>query len=627
MAYYEPDLTGENEAYLNENDVYQIFKDSQRIEFPNPVFKDSISITKLGTINEPLVLGQDWQVNDSDIADTEIARMKVYDNSFDAVLVNAITVIKPYITDYSINIVHQDLYPIQIKKMLFNNTVLEVTPDLIGNMIQTIEYLTAITKPVTDVSAINGNTPYLLLEDPHMENTNNWIPDEEHEVNTLDQQSVIRPLGGSFFKENLVVRIKDNPDTLVENVDYLVFGVDIEKTKNTSIESGVYKFIMVLREFSGIVEIDYHGYGGDPTIYDVTELSEQINNIISFIEGATFLTEDTLPTTTIINQLVEKTQELEDDVRRLYTTNPSYGDVTSGGSSLMKIASTDTDLHWFSIATLYTVDGGSDIVTADAFRFRLSTLHTKFMFEAIVTVNMNNVNNPMVVNVLGENYPKGFIPFEDYSEINDIIRPQLRIIYNNNEFQNSGIVLQLGFELKNLTDETVVIEDLSGQESCWKLISLEGETVNPQDDVITLPNTDHVYDETNEDSVAISTLVPFRDGFITWVGSVPLNRPYGGFKDIDIDHILPSSIDLSKITKVRVELNEVGGYLFPVEIPIIPGSEDALGAGSFVYNGESAQLNVRFWRESGVPMFKIQSNIDPSTNAAQLDMKHLFIFT
>jgi hypothetical protein len=314
-------------------------------------------------------------------------------------------------------------------------------------------------------------------------------------------------------------------------------------------------------------------------------------------------------------------------MRKLLAGQASYGDVSSGKAILKKITAVDDELHWFTIAELYKVDGSDDIIISDRMQFRLKTLKTNMMFDAIVSVNLTNQTNKFHVDVLSEHYDKGFIPYENYDNVNSIVRPQLRIVYNTDEIENSGILLQLGMEFKGFTEETVVVEDMSGKEGCWKLITPPDVAVGPEDDVIQLPNSEQVFDNLNPDSISISTLVPFKEGYIVWAGAYPLNREEGGFKEVDLDHFIPSNIDLTKITRARMELRESNGLLFPLDVLFIPGSTDMTGLGNFMYNGEPCYVNLRIWKDSEGVYLRATSDVDRNHIAAQLDLVHIYIFT
>jgi len=626
--YYDPDLTGIDPSCYVDNDIYVIHRDSQKIDFSVPVYLDSLSLTIVDSINTPMSKDIDWVVTSDDYADTAMARVRAYDPDHDAILINSLTITKVFASQYKINLNYQRLYPVEVKKSLLNDMRLDVTPDLLGNMLEQIAYLTSITSPINDIHSTEEDNPLMLEIDRHKTNPLNLVTDEIHSVNTLENRNVIRPVAGAFFKDSVIVRIKDNPDVLVEGTDYKVFGLNLEKTKQTSNTSGVYNFILFLRSYVGELQVTYHAYGGDATLYDVISLNKKINNVTSYLTESAFLTANSIGNAPILQQLNSKITTLEEDMRKLLSGSPSYGDVSDGSAIVMKVASVDDDLHFYTFAELFKVDGSDDIVTADRMQFRVSTLNSKIMFDAIVSVNLNNRTDPFTVDVLSGNYPKGFVPFEDYSGIANLIRPQLRVIYNDNEFQNSGVALQIGLNLAGIIEETIVIEDLSGKESCWKLITPSTLAISAQDNLVELPNDGHIYDELNSDSRAYATLVPFEDGYLAWAGSVPLNSPVGGLIVTDLEHVLPDNINISRINKCRLEFHEVDHTYFPLTMEFITGTEDLLGIGTFIYNGEYASVYMRIWRDTdGSIKMRLTSDIDRYTTATQLDLKHVFIFT
>lgn len=625
MSYYDPDYTGQHPAHLVENDVFGIHKDGQKIYFENPIFEESILIHILDSINTPFLKDVDWKIDTSDIDDNAMSRALLFDKSFDKKLIKSITVLKPYTHNYFINIKHQTLYPVAVKKALLHGRRIEFTPDLLGAMIEDIDKLKALTNPIEDVHATNDNAPIILKEDPFKENKRNFIAKEKHNVNTLEKRSFIRPLAGSFFKDSVEVRIKDDPNPLVVDKDYIILGLDIHKMHVTNNTSGVYKFIKILREYVGDVFIGYHGYGGDPTLADVESLHKRLNNLLEYIQDSKFLTKSTLGKAPVIESIILSLNNLEEKMRNL-VNGASYGDVTHGGAIRKKITTSDDDLHWYTVASLYKVDGSESIITTDRFKFRFQSNHTDIMFDAIVSVNLNNETEKLKVSVQSDHYPKGYIPYVNHDNINKIILPQLRIIYNESNVQKSGVLLQIGLALKGFTEDTIAIEDLSGKESCWKLVKGDAEAIQPEDDIVELPANGHIFDLANAHSKAISTLVPFKDGYLAYAGAIPLNRPTGGRKDFELNHIIPDYVDLTRISRAKIEVKETDGYKYPIEINFTPGSEDMVGVGHFLYNSEPCYVNLRIWRDTGKDI-KMMVMSDVAHAAAHLDLTYVHLFT
>lgn len=628
--YLTPDLTGVNELYKVTNDIRMVVAAEQKINFPFTVFADSITVTLLGTINTTLLKGADWTVTSSDLDYEAMGAMKLKSSEFSATLVKSITIIKPYVADYKINLGYQQLYPVHSKIALYpDQQVLQFTPDLLRYMLELLQRHENLLAPVKDVhSAVNQN-PILLELDTHKQRPENFISEEVHQVNVPSGIHTIHPIGGAYFKDSLVVINANNDNTLIENDDYVVYGLDHHKTAQTSNTSGVYKYVLFLKPFVGSVKISYHAFGGDPTIEDIRALDETDNNILQYLADAQLLTAETVSGAPALVLIRQKLTELEASMRSLASTGrPSYGDVTHGGCLTKRIAAIDTDLHWWTIAALYQVDGSSEVFLSDTMKIRIQTLQTKFAFDAIVNVNLLHPTNKMDVKCLSATYPKGYIPFTDYTEMENIIRPQFRIIWNENVTQGSGILLQIGLRLKTVAEETIAVEDWSGAQSCWRLINSPTEAILPEDTILTLPNTDHVWDLLNPDSRQVTQLIPFPDGHIVWAGSEALNRPDSGWKNFELVHNLEKEIDYTKINRIRVDLEEQGSSKFPVSIEVIPGLDELVGSTSFNYNGKPAYINAIVSRNPVTEEIKISVNAEivagPTSNA--LNLRQVLIF-
>ena len=81
------------------------------------------------------------------------------------------------------------------------------------------------------------------------------------------------------------------------------------------------------------------------------------------------------------------------------------------------------------------------------------------------------------------------IPYKDYSNIDMIIRPQIRLLWANIETP-SGTYLQLGFELKTTAEETIGRGYIN---SCRKLVEEIASSITPHDNNFLLPNEASVW--------------------------------------------------------------------------------------------------------------------------------------
>ena len=323
---------------------------------------------------------------------------------------------------------------------------------------------------------------------------------------------------------------------------------------------------------------------------------------------------------------------------------PNYGDATSGNTLVLAIdAVTPRELHWWNIAELYKVSGqntNSEVHVSGTMKINVEMLYKKIAFTAYISVNLDNYSvdengNPykicdaLKVTCPISQSPLGYEPFKNYTGLNDFSRPQFRIIWNNKDGELSGIYLQMGMRFNDVKYETIAIEDISGLESCWKLLSSPAGVVGPQDDLITLPSGSHIWSTDNIYSNSESYLVPLLDGSIIWNGSVALNRPNSGRKDINLEHFLEDEIDISRIRRIRFDLEEVGHLNFPVYVDVIPGTNDLIGSTSFTYNGKSALLSGRIRRNTTTNEIELSIGVDITAGLAstQLNLRHVIIYT
>lgn len=629
--YFEYDLTGQNVLYKTDNDIRLIITADQKIEFSRPVYADSIQMTLLGTINRTMLVNVDWAVAADDIDYSSMAEMQLIDDTFDKILVKSITIIKPYAGyKYKIGMVYQSNLPV-ISKIVLDPTKerLDVSPELILDMVETIRRHELLLAPVKDIHTIVETNPLLLEVDLTMENTSNFIQNEIHLVNVPEGISSIHPIGGAYYGDSLKVYSNSTGALLVEGEDYVKFGSNLHKTKLCSVTSGVYEFILLKKAFVGEVKIDYHAFGGDPTLNDIRALYENQDNMLDYLVNAEIMTASTVGDAPSIVLMRNKILQLEEEMRRLIATGrPSYGDMSNGRCLKKRIAADDTALHWWTIAKLFKVEGSDQVVLSDTMKLRFTSLLTQFAFDAIVNVNITNPTNKLNVTCLSATYPKGYVPFEDYSELENIIRPQFRIIWNENTVEGSGIYLQVGLRLKTVREETIAVEDWSGNESCWILIPDPEVSVLPEDDTLTLPSGNHVWDTMNPDSRQVSYMTPFPDGHIVWAGSEALNRPNSGWKNFTLVHLLEDDTDIKNIRKIRIDLEEVGANNFPITLDVVPGSENLVGSGAFTYNGKPAYINAMLTRNQVTKKLELSVNADitagPTSN--QLNMRHVLIF-
>lgn len=671
MSNLTMDLTGLNPNYTEENKIFRISKVNQLIDFETTIHRSSLKVKLIsGGVNDvDLHYLSDFTIPTSFISscDNDLSAAKILDPTFSGDFISGIQMTRSIQSGeyYTISVSYQRLYPNQLRTQYYHNEPLEITPEVMYDLIRSVTELKLLNSRVMDPSDYSNQT--LFLEpDPTETNENNIITNEEHLVNVANNRYVIHPKGGSYYADSLQVHYI-NPDTqeatlLIRDTDYYILGMDEAKTKATYSTSPVYKYILIASNLSGTIKITYHAYGGEPTLDNYESINNSLNNVIQYLRNSSTITEDNLGGTEIITSLFERVNLLEERVRRLYNT-PRYGDVTFGkairmqviGTNAVNTTNTDPLLHWYTIAELYKIntDDGAALATADTFTFRVQTL-SHLQFTAAVSVDISNhPGDIMNVNVISENYPRGFIPFTSYPEVDaqgrDLIsRPQLRVIWNepvsqsSSDEQFSGIYLQIGLELKTITSETLVIEDLSGHESCWKLINEPTEAVNPSDFDVYLPNGTSIWAPNNSQSRQESMLIPFKKGTLIWhsENGVRMNAVDGWDvlilpNDTVNRTYLADNTNIDKFTKLRVGIEEYSGLQFPVDIPF-SGSNHLKGHASFTYQNQPVYINAEIYREtvrdayanSTVSRIFVRLNYDVTygSDSNPLYIKHLIIF-
>lgn len=631
MSYFIPDLTGTNPAYKKINLKKRILLDNQVVPFFDSVYLDSIVLTLEGTGTKivNLVYGVDYTATGDDFDYDAMGRMQLLDNTWNGILVKSVHIIKPFVAPYNISVNYQGIYPEIIDYVRTNPTKnVQLTPEVFEAMINDIANLKVAVAPVTDITASSVSTPKLLEEDPTRSLPENEIVDELYSIDTTVDRNVVMPFCGSFYGDGIRVINASTDKELMRDVDYVIAGPDIARTKATTSSAGVYRFIVFLTALTSDVKVSYHAYGGIPTLQDVKALTTGYTNLYNYITNAQLLTANSLVNTSQYTNIVARLNAMEAQMRVFANQGkPSYGDVTSGGVLKQRITSVDTKMHWWTIAELYKIAGSDTIFTSDISHFQIQTYYTKYMLDVKVACDITNLNNKFNVKSLITTYPLHHVPFEDDSDLENVIRPQLRIIWNENSLESSGIYLQLGFALKTVAEETIAVADLSGPESCFKLINGSDTAVSPEDDIITLPSGNHIWSTTNPDSRIDSYLIPFDHGHVVWSGAVTLNRPTGDWKDTILEHFLEDEIDINKLKSVSLYFEESAANRFQIDLPLLAKDDVVIGSGSFTYSGKAASVVFRIYRNtaSNKIQMTLQSEILAGVASTALDLRYVSV--
>ncbi len=589
--FFVPDLTGTSPDYLVNNDVYTVFTTAQRISFNKPIFLSSIKINRIGNVNTLLVQNTDWQVTPAtDIDYTATARILNYDASFTATLVNALEIISTAAPPYQIAISYQQLYPVDANIALAEGGAVELTPNLIANILQRVATLESEQAASANTNATTIASPKLLPLDVNETITGNVVT-EVQTVNVFQNQNVIRPVCGAFFPDSLVLIQAGATTPMVVNTDYVVFGADIAKIKTTSKTCGVYNFILVLKQYAGNITVQYHAYGGDVTLYDMNAVYQQLVNVNNFLNAAQYLTPSQLGTSAPFLSLLNRVTTLETEMRNLLNSTPTYGDASSGTAVVLKIRSTDNAFHWWSIASLYLVAGSTVVTTADRMHFRMDLQTAHLSADVFVNVDLA-LPNPFQIDTISVNQNLEYTPFTSYG-VAPVCMPQFRILYNSASNGISGIVLQIGMVLTSLA-ETIGIQDLSGSESCWLLGIPPSSAVSPQDGMVPLPNSTYIWDPTNQGSVALNHMMPNKTGYLLWGGAQALSGLTAN-SAFALVALVPPTILIADIKKLRLQLTTSADTtsVVTLDVPVMVYTDGTKTSGSgYIINTPDDNLPI-----------------------------------
>lgn len=505
MDAYTPDLTGEALEYYVDTYQRMIFKSPQKIEFSVPVYyNDKLEVIMLGTVNEVLIEGIDYLINANDYADDAIAVCKSMNPDFNKILIKSLTVVRSYSQDYRIQAKFNQLFVDHINYARINQAQqLEVTPILIGNMLEQIDYLQQMVLNPSTIFSPQSAEVKILEIDISGNNPHNYIIDERHDVNTLNGVDSVRPIYGAFFRNTVIIKNALTDEVFTPNM-YQIIEADLPKTKLTSNPSGIYRTIKILVEYVGEVKVTYRAFGGSTDTLSMKRMLDRLITVEDYLSSTSYITPKTLPADPAIIAMNNKIKEMESTMRLLLQNGlPSYGDVSTGTAVVKKIVATDSLHHWWNIASLYRVDGSVDNVLADVFRFRLKSLMSNLMFECTVAVNFTGqVEDTLEITCDNELIPEDAL----YKYV-----PKLRIIKVNTAGIYSGVILQLGLKLgESILQDTFAIEDMSGKESCWKLIAFTPDSVPPEDTGVLMPDGSSVFTYGSSDAYIAESNIPFK---------------------------------------------------------------------------------------------------------------------
>ena len=355
----------------------------------------------------------------------------------------------------------------------------------------------------------------------------NFISDEAHNILANDGKVVVRPANGSFYDHELVVR-DANGNALVREQDYTVRGMDIAATKVCEHASGVWRFIIITKNITGMVYISYHAFGGEVNVQNFLNLRDQVQNLKDYIDKGSFLTSSSIGGTPLMQEIIERLNTLD---RYYMSLNMSGYKDMSNRYVASPVSANDPNSNWYRVAYLYKQVNSSDdnnyfhTYTKDSVRLKIRLENSGIILDMFVYANV--MNGTLKLTIMEADSDTGSASPSDYSNLRSVVLPQFRLVWRKDGDYQYGAVLQVKFPIPTgHTTETVSIENhnkagLGG----WILRGDVNGTDNvvAENDTVMLPDGEHTWLASGNASTygSVVTYPDFSRGTMLWAGSHP----------------------------------------------------------------------------------------------------------
>lgn len=425
----------------------------------------------------------------------------------------------------------------------------EYSPGLMRSVLDKIEELYYVRNPINTVSAITAADMYCLEEDLTGSNTKNYIEGEVHHVDVANNLFVIRPQNGSFYNtESLILSFQGYgpgsntatiSTTLVKDVDYVVTGINTEKTAISDPSCGVYEYIILKKSYTGKIMLSYQAFGGEVTRADINVLKELVQSVYQTVTSQDIVTVSNLSKTSVVRELIYRQQLLEHTVghyqsqRFLYTASPV--------DKWVNVAFVDRN-PWAT---------GAPVPTSCIGEFRVKVPEMDFFMDIKVSYD-TDATDGFNISVYHADIPT----FENnsFEYFAKRLLPKFRLIWCKEGYTESqttypgtdrGIMLQMSMTCQTNKKFTVIVDDMTGAKSPWTLIDTLGME-RPSTDIQSkdyYTNTAVKYGDENlfDWKAAIdhtSSVIPlYPNGYTVFVGSVPIDQ----IEEMSIEHSTPDT--------------------------------------------------------------------------------------
>ena len=537
------------------------------------------------------VLGKTYYIRENNefvIADVTVgdnipSGVSYYENIWDNELVDGFYMQSQYqpAAEYEIAVTYQ-AFELEMTKMNRDGLGPEYSPGLMRSVLDKIDELYAVRNPVVKVMSSSTETMKVLEEDLTGAKSENYVT-EIHHIDVPNDKYVIRPICGSFYRHDLQLRLVApdgdvTPMLLAEGSDYVVIGINKEKTGISEPVSGVYEYIVVKSDIVGDISVSYHAFGGEVTQHDINALKELVQNLYQTLASTDIVTLGNIKNVDVIKQIIYRQDLLEETVRHYQSQRFLYVPTTVD--------------KWVNVAFIekhsWESDAGIPVSGLGEFRFEIPDLD--FFLDLRLTYDIteqwsNGSQGEMQISGMSSKLNgtvcHSVVPtYEEYglTYFQKRVLPKFRTVWMYTKDSNlndvlSGIMLQMSMTSAYTHSQPVVIvvTDRTGAKSPWMLIDTQSE-IRPSAGVsdnlqTTFPNG-VVWSSTSGYKSPYVSVYP--KGYTICVGSVPVS-------DFDVHEKLDP---------------ETGEVVRPADTPIVL---DTVITGTDITVDEVTSIRVRLY--------------------------------
>ena len=443
------------------------------------------------------------------------------------------------------------------------------------SLLYKVDELIKVRNPINNVFADPIGLIHCLEEDLTGHKRDNYISNEIHIVSSTSNLVVIRPQCGSFYNTtSLELKFQSNDlnaatSTLIKDEDYVVTGLNKEKTSISEPSCGVYEYIVLKRSLVGKIFLSYQAFGGEVTQADINTIKEALQNVYRVVSATDIVTMANINSVEIIRNLITRQDLIEHKVGHYQAQSFSY--------------ITDLSDKWANIAFIDRNPWSEDapVPTACVGEFRIKIPDMYFFMDIKISFDLNAANDDQILNISvyhceSPSFDKNFL---DYF-IKRIL-PKFRLIWIKNSV-NKGIMLQMSITSQESTTINVTIEDMTGVKSPWYLIDSigaprpsgytndyvdYGDCIDVSDGISTSPQYEFMWRAGNEQSNIVAL---YPQGYTVFAGNIPIEEiesesiNYTDPEFGDIPSMLTGYNISPIITGSDIDLNQVKSVEFTV---------------------------------------------------------------